>query len=110
MTKILKSRSHVHLPTWIMADIVLKTNMPLRSMGSHQSSCCCHSDQFTKEREELEEKTRRLDRMEKRLKKKWRKIKEEEKQKKIFAERMQELEVERKEINMEIRRRYVEMR
>ena len=61
-TTIVKSRPHVDLPTSIMADIVLKTNLPLRYMGSHQSSSSCHSDQFTKEREELEEKTRRLDR------------------------------------------------
>ena len=49
-------------------------------------------------------------RMEKKLKKKWREIKESEEQKKIFAERMEELEVERMEIALELRRRYVEMR
>ena len=109
-TIIVKSRPNVHLPTWIMADIVLKTNIPLRSMGSHQSSCCSHEDKFAKERNELDERTRKLDRVEKKLEKKWRKIKESEEQEKIFAERMEELEVERMEIALELRRRYVEMR
>ena len=109
-TIIVKSRPHVHLPTWIVADIVLKTNMLLRSMGSHQSSCCSHEDKFAKERNELDERTRKLDRVEKKLEKKWRKIKESEEQEKIFAERMEELEVERMEIALELRRRYVEMR
>ena len=42
------------------------------------------------------------------LEKKWRKIKESEDR--IFAERMQRLEVERKELNLETRRRHAEMR